>query len=133
MTANRDPGPHSDVPGPGTYSMEESKGRSGPSYSMRHRETSSRPTSAPGPGNYDPSYRTSKENTPSYPFGSKHRDQSPEGPGPGQYNPDIPSSPQKGYTIPGKRSEGPLTDSPGPGAYSMDDPKGRSGPSYSMR
>ena len=87
---------------------------------------------SPGPGNYDPSYKNAKDNTPSYGFGGKHRDQVADGPGPGSYNPDIDSSPQKGYTIPGKSNSGPKSDVPGPGAYAST-PTGRSGPSYSMR
>ena len=67
---------------------------------MRQREATGRPTSAPGPGNYDPSYNSAKEGTPSYGFGGKYREEGKEGPGPGAYSPEIPSSPQKGYSIP---------------------------------
>ena len=101
---------------------------------MRQRESSSRPTSAPGPGNYDPSYTSAKDGTPSYGFGGKYREQTADGPGPGAYNPDLPSSPQKGYTMTANRDPGPRSDVPGPGTYSMDDPHIRSsGPSYSMK
>mmetsp|Transcript_43261 Transcript_43261/g.122302 ORF Transcript_43261/g.122302 Transcript_43261/m.122302 type:complete len:252 (+) Transcript_43261:79-834(+) len=109
------------TPGPGSYG-EAGRSARAPAFGFgtTARDCSGRPSTAPGPGQYQPQVRP-RSAVPQYRFATSTRGELGRGdtPGPGAYAPSVGAVKSNApvYTAAGRRDDRQQDSTPGPGAY----------------